>query len=92
MKQPRHKHTPGPWSSRPCSNGGRILFRGESHIQSHLQVFPEADARIMAAAPRMFEALERISGIDIEAMDGEVNPLQVCVEIADNALKEIENA
>src|SRR3990167_6447417 len=46
--------TPGPWRLRPTSSGGMILRRGhitgeEAHAQSHLQIYPAADARLIAA-------------------------------------------
>lgn len=57
------KHTPGPWTLASCSHGGLILRRGDAigrdtHIQSSLQVLPEADAHLIAAAPDLLEALK----------------------------------
>jgi len=57
------KHTPGPWTLAPCSHGGLILRRGPSdlknrHPQSSLQIVPEADAHLIAAAPELYAALE----------------------------------
>jgi hypothetical protein len=55
------KATPGPWSVEECPAGGAILRRNSK--QSHLQVFPEADARLIAAAPDLYAALiERDGG------------------------------
>lgn len=55
------KHTPGPWTLAPCSHGGLILRRGDAigrdtHIQSSLQILPEADAHLIAAAPDLLQA------------------------------------
>lgn len=56
------EHTPGPWTLKPCSNGGMILVRGDGtaqgHVQSHLQIVPNEDARLIAAAPDMLAALQ----------------------------------
>lgn len=56
-------HTPGPWRLEPCSHGGLILRRGDDngplmsrHPQGGLQIVPEADARLIAAAPDLLEA------------------------------------
>jgi hypothetical protein len=49
------KHTPGPWGLSPCSNGGALVTR--TGVQSHLQVVPEADAHLIAAAPDLLAAL-----------------------------------
>ena len=58
------RHTPGPWEVVPCSNGGMLLVRGQygQHQQSHLQILPEADARLIASAPEMLGALEEVCG------------------------------
>lgn len=57
------KYSPAPWTLEECSNGGLILRRGNAqgktyHPQSHLQIVPEDDARLIAAAPDMYEALK----------------------------------
>jgi hypothetical protein len=51
-------HTPGPWDTQECSNGGLVLLRGKygKHAQSHLQIVPKEDARLIAAAPDLYEA------------------------------------
>lgn len=56
------KHTPGPWSLQECSNGGALLIRGlyGKHQQSHLQIVPIEDARLIAAAPELLEALKAV--------------------------------
>lgn len=52
-------YTPGPWKTSNCSAGGLLVIRGEhgKHPQSHLQVAPSEDARLIAAAPELLEAL-----------------------------------
>lgn len=64
------EHTKGPWTLKPCSNGGMLLIRGdekasisERHIQSHLQILPSEDAYLIAAAPDLLAALKAIAGL-----------------------------
>ena len=71
------KHTPGPWewaeketrftvlpSRKPSNWQGprniceRISYRGSSHWEEH-----RANARLIAAAPEMLEALERLESV-----------------------------
>ena len=63
-------HTPGPWRVEPCTNGGMILIRADgkhgAHPQTHLQIVPEADARLIAAAPDLLEACKAL----IRSIDG----------------------
>lgn len=56
------KHTPGPWRTLPCPHGGLIVVRGAAggHMQSHVQIVPEADARLFAAAPELLEACKDV--------------------------------
>lgn len=53
--------TPGPWRTQECSAGGLILLR-DCRYQTHLQVVPEADAALIAAAvnalPALLDAVE----------------------------------
>ena len=49
-------HTPGPWRLRGASGGGLVV---ERPIQS-LQVFPEDDARLIAAAPDLLAELAHL--------------------------------
>jgi hypothetical protein len=49
-------HTPGPWHTSPCSHGGLIVIR-DGISQSHIQIVPEEDARLIAAAPALADAL-----------------------------------
>ena len=55
------EHTPGPWSVYPCDQGGGILRRGDrQHPQSHLQIVPMEDARLIAAAPELLALIQRV--------------------------------
>jgi hypothetical protein len=58
-------HTPGPWTLGPCSHGGLLVRRGASvgrgaHPQHSLQIVPEADAHLIAAAPELLAALKEL--------------------------------
>jgi hypothetical protein len=53
--------TAGPWELLPCSHGGAILKRGadaRTHPQSHLQIVPIEDARLIVAAPELYAMLD----------------------------------
>ena len=53
------KHTPGPWRTTPSSSGGLVVWRGpENSGHQSLQVYPEADAHLIAAAPDLLSALQ----------------------------------
>ena len=59
-------HTPGPWTVQPCSHGGMLLRRGDQlgrgiHVQSSIQILPEADARLMSASPDLLAALKAVT-------------------------------
>lgn len=71
----RHKgFTPGPWETQESPSGGLLLIRGnhsdrfKRHPQTHLQIVPEADARLISDAPLMLAALtaqaERIATLE----------------------------
>lgn len=60
-------HTPGPWKVRPIPNPGLVGHTGyaidfnEDQEQVVDFVYEEADARLIAAAPGLLEALEEIA-------------------------------
>jgi hypothetical protein len=61
---PATKHTPGPWSLFPMETGwyvnqqGGPGYVGTMHTASHRAAECEANARLIAAAPELLEALE----------------------------------
>ena len=60
-------HTPGPWAARPIPNpspSGHIGYAidfNEDQEQVVDFVYEEADARLIAAAPDLLEALEELT-------------------------------
>lgn len=52
------KHTPGPWSYTKCRCGHPYCTQFEISTQRSAG-FEEADARLIAAAPDMYEALQQ---------------------------------
>lgn len=56
MKQP--KFTPGPWTLFKGANSETCLTSGETHLET--LVSGEANARLIAAAPELLEALNQI--------------------------------
>lgn len=54
------KHTPGPWKYEKCPCGDPICTRFCIAHSGAEGMFDEADARLIAAAPNMLEALEAI--------------------------------
>ena len=67
------RHTPGPWAA---DNG--IIRRADgcgiaimTNVQSDDELGPEreADARLIAAAPELLEALKRVSGFSVTPDD-----------------------
>ena len=69
------KHTPGPWVARPVPNVGLRGHTGyaidfnEDQEQVVDFVYEEADARLIAAAPDLLEALE--SCVEHGSMNGD---------------------
>ena len=56
------KHTLGPWTFRGCDGGWAIDFN-EDQEQVVDYVYEEADARLIAAAPELLEALENLLAV-----------------------------
>lgn len=53
----KHTHTPGTWKTSPCSSGGLYVFRGKlGDPQYSVQIYPEQDAYLFAAAPDLLRA------------------------------------
>lgn len=54
-------HTPGPWRTSPCSSGGLYVLRGKlGDPQYSIQIYPEQDAHLVAAAPDLLAVAEQI--------------------------------
>jgi hypothetical protein len=71
----KSKYTPGPWSADECRSGfavyayksGDVVVRTEDEEGRYGAIDNEANARLIAAAPELLEALQEI----IIAADGE---------------------
>lgn len=71
------KHTQGPWHTG--GNGDRIIYAADGFAVADATVFHGrhegehgANARLIAAAPEMFETLQRIATADPSTWDEEV--------------------
>lgn len=58
-------HTPGPWRIGDVRANGEVLIHGDrqivaSAIQGHREYTAEANARLIAAAPDLLDALEEL--------------------------------
>jgi hypothetical protein len=66
-----NKHTPGPWKiAHPYTtewDGCEIQFGSDGECVTDY-VYSEADAKLIAAAPEMLEALEEILNLEIKHM------------------------
>ena len=76
-------HTPGPWTMRQVGGlglPGQVGFAidyNEDQEQVVDYVYEEADARLIAAAPDMFEALDNISGLSRALRVGGPDPMDL---------------
>lgn len=82
------KHTPGPWREQREIQGGRVIYRvyrvhGEfaSPAECHPHTVPnegvqQANARLIAAAPDMLEALLRIADDGCSRCDADEEHMQ----------------
>ena len=71
------KHTPGPWKVHYEGSGDFVVYSGDVEIgtawsqhahfmgSGEAELSNEANAHLIAAAPEMFDALERIANGDI---------------------------
>lgn len=55
---PKSQHTAGEWKTEECSNGGLVVILGEERHAQRIQVINEANAKLIAAAPELLEALK----------------------------------
>jgi hypothetical protein len=63
------KHTPGPWSFQPSESGDVIWIGNEGENAACVPGYADhpgniADARLIAAAPDMLDALRKIAAIE----------------------------
>jgi hypothetical protein len=87
------KHTRGPWFDLP-SIGDRIIVAAGfcNHVCEIMENTPEAqaNARLIAAAPDLLAALERICALDAgSTLPEDVNELCKAVEKARGALSKV---
>lgn len=91
------KHTPGPWKQKgvTTANNGHV-FCGDVHIADCINCnkLPpkeaEANAKLIAAAPDMVEALKRISSINHNLGTlTDTHMLGKCIEIAAAVLAKV---
>lgn len=61
------KHTPGPWTAERCDTGMEILDMNQESVavachygDPYSSIREEANAKLIAAAPELLEALEEI--------------------------------
>lgn len=52
-------HTPGPWTRTVCKNEGYVSVISGADDSGVCEVHGEANARLIAAAPTMLEALQQ---------------------------------
>ena len=93
------KHTPGPWRARNCQtavlvdticNGDAMLIALVADNDSQGDTDTERkmnNARLIAAAPQMLEALEKIVGIGRQKGDATRQHAVSCFLIAEAAIK-----
>ena len=55
-----NNHTPGPWHIAWCKSGAHIYDQGTIAVVSDHMIAWKADARLIAAAPDMFVALQEM--------------------------------
>lgn len=73
----KHKHTPGPWHYVKLDDSFTSLqsvdLRGDGDYIANLEIFGEADARLIAAAPGLLAALVAIlAEIDLQTIGGDM--------------------
>ena len=77
------KHTPGPWSYRKCQCGMEGCSQFTISVQGSVG-FQEADARLIADAPRLYEENQRLRNVNAELLAA----LKELVEIVDGAISD----
>jgi hypothetical protein len=85
-------HTPGPWvigDRKPDSHATRICtIVGGSAIHGAAQAVDDwqADAKLIAAAPELLEALQELRDLMQGVIDGDYEPDSLTLQIADAAI------
>ena len=54
----QHKFTPGPWTAKPFDRTWVVCFGGDEYLIGGVHLNREANARLIAAAPELLEALK----------------------------------
>lgn len=71
------KYTPGPWHVAERDDDGDVLYTVEADNLPVAYIYRkaerEANARLIAAAPEMLEALKELTAWDLENLPGEVS-------------------
>ena len=52
------KHTEGPWTAKPFDRTWVVCFGGDEYLIGGVHLNREANARLIAAAPELLEALK----------------------------------
>jgi len=83
------KHTPGPWkTTHSAMSGYRVSDSTGWGVAVVLKdVNDEANAHLIAAAPQMLEALEKIAEIGRQKGDARPQDAVSCFLIAEDAIK-----
>ena len=75
------QHTPPPWHVQPMANGTRVLGGSRHRVVAHVPARREEDARLIAAAPEMLEAIK--CAIDYLCGATLLTPLEVTAQLWD---------
>lgn len=98
------KHTPGPWAYQEDSDAYTHIVRGPGNrficqLAQTTSAEIEANARLIAAAPEMFEALDTIGGLSRALRQGGPDPmdlqglsdaLEEAIDLANSLVAQIE--
>ena len=78
-----NKHTPGPWTYEQISNNAYVIDENGSAVMLYRNPDDEmkANARLIAAAPELLEALEGMLAIDQENHQRGHDDDDVCKEV-----------
>ena len=88
------KHTPGPWFA--ASEGSYKVASVTSNTGIYADTLPEAaqiaaDARLIASAPDLLDALKRISEFRLQDFMGPCHMASECVAVAKSAIAKAES-